>query len=203
MTPGNLRIVEAPDVEPVTLDEAKRHCRIESDFTEDDDLVGAYIAAATSWAEGYCNRYFVLRLVELSLDSFPCGPLELPGGQVQSVVSVKYRDTDGAEQTWDPAEYDTDLPGVPARLTPGYGYSWPAIRQVIGGIRVRYMAGYAETGESPSDYRANIPRAIRQAVLMLIGSWYEHRESVVVGQTPAEVPHGVESLLWPHRILAV
>lgn len=201
MTPGNLRIVEAPEVEPITLVEAKRHCRIEEDIIEDDELVESYISAATAWAENYCNRFFVLRTVELSLDAFPCGILELPGGDVQSIDSVTYRDTAGAQQTWDETEYDADLTGVPARLAPGYGYTWPAARRVMGGIRVRYRAGYAESGDSPSDYRANIPRSVRQALLLLVGTWYEQRESIVVGQTPSEIPHGVESLLWPHRIL--
>lgn len=41
---------------------------------------------------------------------------------------------------------------------------------------------------------------VKAAMLLLIGHWYANRESVVVGQTVAEMPFAVESLLQPYRI---
>ncbi len=35
---------------------------------------------------------------------------------------------------------------------------------------------------------------VKAAILLLIGHWYEHRETVVVGQTAIEAPFAVESL---------
>lgn len=40
---------------------------------------------------------------------------------------------------------------------------------------------------------------VKAALLLTLGSLYEHREDEVVGQTVAKLPRGAESLLWPHR----
>ena len=47
-----------------------------------------------------------------------------------------------------------------------------------------------------------VPRPIRQAILLLIGTMYENRESVLVAQgvTVAQLPFGVDALLMPYRI---
>ncbi|WOU51616.1 head-tail connector protein [Citrobacter portucalensis] len=44
---------------------------------------------------------------------------------------------------------------------------------------------------------------VKAAMLLMIGHWYANRESVVVGQTVAEVPFAVEALLQPYRIYGV
>ena len=44
------------------------------------------------------------------------------------------------------------------------------------------------------------PEPIRQAMLLLIGHWFEHREQAVVGESPEELPVAVQHLLAPHRI---
>ena len=46
-----------------------------------------------------------------------------------------------------------------------------------------------------------VPREIRQAMLLMIGDMYAHREDTVMGVNPASLPRGVESLLWPHRLM--
>lgn len=55
---------------------------------------------------------------------------------------------------------------------------------------VTYTAGYA-AGEEPAD--------IRQAVMQLVGHWYENREPVVVGTVAAPIPLTVRDLLAPWR----
>ncbi|POY55735.1 hypothetical protein F018LOC_01672 [Pectobacterium versatile] len=41
---------------------------------------------------------------------------------------------------------------------------------------------------------------VQAAILLLIGHWYENRETVVIGQTAQAIPFTVESLLQPYRI---
>ena len=48
-----------------------------------------------------------------------------------------------------------------------------------------------------------INSAIKQAMLMTIAHWYEHRESVVVGVTTKEIEEGVWRLIQPYRIMGV
>ncbi|WP_443090320.1 head-tail connector protein [Basfia succiniciproducens] len=46
--------------------------------------------------------------------------------------------------------------------------------------------------------------AIKQAMLMTIAHWYEHRESVVVGSiTSTEIEEGVWRLIQPYRLMGV
>ncbi|MFZ7235811.1 head-tail connector protein [Avibacterium gallinarum] len=45
--------------------------------------------------------------------------------------------------------------------------------------------------------------AIKQAMLMTIAHWYEHRESVVVGTITKEIEQGVWRLIQPYRLMGV
>lgn len=57
------------------------------------------------------------------------------------------------------------------------------------------MEGYAE------DEDHLLPTEdIQVAMLLLVGHWYENRETVIVGQSAIAIPFAVESLLQPYRI---
>ena len=45
-----------------------------------------------------------------------------------------------------------------------------------------------------------VPRALRQAILLMIGHWYENREATIVGVSINEVPMAVKSLLWQYKV---
>ena len=58
------------------------------------------------------------------------------------------------------------------------------------------MAGYGAA--------STVPTSIKQAMLLLIGHWYENREAMVESKFAAsltEAPYVVEALLSPHRII--
>jgi uncharacterized phage protein (predicted DNA packaging) len=44
-----------------------------------------------------------------------------------------------------------------------------------------------------------VPKAIEQAMLLLIGHWFEHREAVIDGWRPNTVPFTVDCLLAGYR----
>ena len=48
-----------------------------------------------------------------------------------------------------------------------------------------------------------INSAIKQAMLMTIAHWYEHRESVVIGIVSREIEEGTWRLIQPYRIMGV
>ncbi len=66
---------------------------------------------------------------------------------------------------------------------------------------------YATAGEIPNDPDTGEPieaglvldADLTAAMLLLIGHWYENRESVVVGTITAELPMAVEALIGPYR----
>jgi uncharacterized phiE125 gp8 family phage protein len=57
---------------------------------------------------------------------------------------------------------------------------------------VTWWAGYGASGTS-------VPAAIRHAILMLVGHWYESRSSVLTGSISKEIEFGVKSLLDSQR----
>lgn len=184
-----LVLVTPPAEEPVSLDEAKAHLRVDHDT--DDDLITALIAAARQFAETFTRRAFVTQTWRLELDAFPA-EIRLPRSPIQAVTSVQYVDEAGSTQTLGSSLYVLDKATEPARLIPAYDQSWPAARNFTAALKVTYTAGYGDA--------AAVPQAIKQALLLLIGHWYERREAVSVAAPPAEMPMAVDALLWQHRL---
>jgi uncharacterized phiE125 gp8 family phage protein len=58
-----------------------------------------------------------------------------------------------------------------------------------------YNAGYTQL-EDPNDTDA--PEEVKQAVLLLVGHWYENREAAVAGVTTEAIEMGVDALLSGH-----
>lgn len=170
-----LHLVSGPAIEPVTVAEAKLHCKV--DVTTDDALIANLIVAARQYAETFTQRAFISQTWDLKLDAFPCGVLTLPMPPVQSVTSITYLDTAGDAQAWSTALYQTDLPSglfaAPARIAPAYGQSYPLTRSdVFNAVTVRFVCGYGASATA-------VPTMIREAVLLLVGWMYEQRQSTV------------------------
>jgi uncharacterized phiE125 gp8 family phage protein len=190
-----LSLVTPPGDEPLSIEEAKAHLRI--DTTDDDLQVESLIVAAREYCESYTHRAFISQTWDLKLDGFPAGDLWLPLPPVSSVTSVTYVDVNGVTQTWPTSQYLTDLPAGPkaraARITPQYMLIYPMTRQIMASVTVRFVCGY---GTSPG----TLPGAIRAAMLLLIGNWWTNREAGELIRASADVlPFGVDALLWPYK----
>lgn len=186
-----VRVVSPPAEEPVSLEEAKTHLRV--DGTDDDTYVGALITAAREYAEGYQQRALVTQELELTLDHWPlAGEVELPRPPIQSVTSITYKRADGTTATLDPSTYLVDPPS--GRLVLAYGASWPtADLTPLGAVTVSYVAGYGGG--------AAVPAKVKQALLLIIGHWYANREDVITGTIAYRLPMAAEALLWQDRML--
>lgn len=185
-----ITIVTPPATEPITSTEAKAHLRV--DDTASDTLITALIPAARQYAEDYLQRGLITQTLRLSLDVFPADVIEVYPS-LQSVTSIKYTDTDGVLQTWDIANYLVDTYSTPGRITPAYGVEFPSTRTQMNAVEVVFVAGYGAADD--------VPQAIKQALLLLIGHWYENREAVNVGGTANELPLAIDALLAPYRYL--
>ena len=193
-----IRQTTEPTYEPVTLERARQHLRLfatgSPEAHPDDDLVSDYITASRVMAEQFTDRIIVQRQIELRakwLSRF----MTLPVTPVVSIDSIDYTDTEGNAQTL--SDYVVDLNQEPATL---YIENPPSI-QDDSRIVFTVTAGY-RSGDSPASADL-IPQTIKQAILMLVGHFYENRESVVTGVQSMKVPMAFEALLWPHRIAGV
>src|SRR5690606_32364342 len=130
------------------------------------------IPVAREAAESYTERALATATYELRMDDFDSS-IALPVAPVQSIESIKYIDSDGVEQTVSTDVYtlddDPDSPAI--RLQ--YGQSWPVPRAEKNAVRIRFVAGYAD--DSPG---APLPKALHQAMLLIIGHLYENRQDV-------------------------
>ena len=198
-----LKLVEAPQAEPVTLAEAKAHLRLDS-INADDAYVTALVTAARQRVEAFLRRALITQKYELTLDAFPWNKyllytnsfFDIPRPPLQSVEWVKYVDTAGVLTTLPAEQYIVDNSSDEiARLALAWSQFWPITRYTINAVTVRFVAGY---GDAP----AKVPQAIRQGILIEISNLYEAREDVVVGQSVNMIPAS-ERLLWPYRALAV
>ena len=191
----SLQIVTPPANEPVSLNEAKSHLRVEHDA--DDDLITALIVAAREWVENYLNRAIITQTRKLTIDRFPIYPLRLSGRPIQEITSIKYTDSEGTEGTVDSGEYYLTDSGEVAL---DYNGQWPSV--ILRGpesIHITYDCGYGASLSS-------VPQCVRQAVLLLIGTWYENREGSMLSSSQSyqnEIPFGVRELLWPIRDVVV
>jgi uncharacterized phiE125 gp8 family phage protein len=216
-----LKLVTAATIEPVSLDEARAHVRLVQ--TADDALLGNLITSARIYVENALARQLVTATWRWTLDRFydvqraPMGlynewvwnpmrtlrgrtvrdwyTLFLPRAPVQSVTSLQYYDTNGVLQTMDPALYLLDTDSEPARITPAWGTFWPPWLLRENSISISFVAGYGDAGGTAAASAAAVPQTIKQAILLLVGHWYENREAVVIGPSTGSVPLAVDALL--------
>lgn len=183
-----------PALEPVTLTEAKAHLRVDS--TDDDVYIATLITAAREWVEQYLDRTLVHTQWVMRFDKFPDSgiePVELPrppmvASGTATAVTVTFTQEQGSTSTYSTAEYRVDRHATPGTILPIYGSTWTPHRQDDNSISVTWWAGYGANGSS-------VPAAIRHAMLMLIGFWYENRTTVLVGSISKQLEFAVESLL--------
>jgi uncharacterized phiE125 gp8 family phage protein len=187
-----LKSVTPPAKEPVSLAEVKLHLRVDDDA--DDTLIGALVTAAREVVEAISGRALVTQTLEMVQDGWPIiRYIRIPRPPLQSVVSIKYTDSSGTEHTLDEAVYFVDAESEPGRIALRSGQSWPATAlQELNAVRIRYTAGYGDAED--------VPARFKQAILLLVGHWYENREDAQPNAaTMAEIPHGVNALLWLDR----
>ena len=130
---------------------------------------------------------------------------------LQSIVSVKYDDTNGVEQTISSGEYRiTGLSDRPM-IEPVYGTSWPSMRSQVEAFRIRYIAGYGAGTDVPEPIRAAIALQVR-AMLGMMQRDPSLQQSVVFGVSSrtfstdaaglAVLDAAVKALLAPYRVFS-
>lgn len=211
---GAIKLITAPSVEPLTLQEAKDQLRINT--TDQDARITAYIAAARQFCENFTNRAFITQTWELWLDSISYmwkdargpwwdgtreGPLSLlsqqaveidiPRPPLISLVTVTTFDVNDNETTFydsgNTASLETDTISEPGRIHLTYGTIWPGNLRRMNAVRIQYQAGYGATSDT-------VPGPIKVAIAELVTHYYENRGD------SKEAPPSVEAMLNPYVV---
>lgn len=193
MLDGTLSLVSAQLdgedlVEPVSLEEAKEHLRLTSD--DQDNRLARLIGTARSEVAIFTRRQLVTAIWDWKLPGFPCcASFELPLPPLQQVVSIKYFDTAGVEQTWSAAQYQVIAPAGetadPGKVQLAYGYVYPAAQSRDDAVTVRFEAGYGDAAD-------DLPPALRDATLLIL-------EDLFLRQRGAAT-EAAERMLWKFRV---
>lgn len=188
----NYTLVTPPAAEPLTLDEVKAHLRV--DGTAEDGLISGLITAAREHVEQHTWRALVTQTWKGMRRGFR-PEIRLAKGRLQSVDAVAYIDASGAEQTLPAATYTVDTAREPGRIVLAHNQSWPSVRDQINNVTITFTVGYGAA--------ADVPQAIKQAMLLIIGHWYANREAVLVGDSAESLPLAVDALLAPYRLVSL
>jgi uncharacterized phiE125 gp8 family phage protein len=164
-------LVTAPSVEPVVFDpDLKEHLRL-PDSSEQTKVEGL-VTAARAFLEDIANRAFVTQTWDLFLDRFPSCIL-VPRPRLQSVTTIKYRDTDGQQVTLDSSKYQVDIKSEPGRIIPVYGETWPSTRAELNAVEVRYVAGYG-------DAAADVDASAKHLIKILVSEYFENPDGMTI-----------------------
>lgn len=189
-------IVTVPsDGFPLSVDDAKRQLRIDLAATDQDEFVAQLVAAAHSKVENDLGFPIMRQTRRTSLYGFPCGLLWLGGGVNLTVLTVKYYDAAGVQQTLTGADYVVDAVSRPAYIMPAPLKTWPATQARPGAVEIEWQAGWVNPSDVPSD--------LLHAMKLLIGHWDQNREAVVVGSISTVLDMAVDELLRPYRVTMV
>jgi uncharacterized phiE125 gp8 family phage protein len=194
----NLTLKTKPAIEPVTIAEATNYLRIDLDpeDTEEINYLESIIATAREWCEGFQKRAYITQTWEMTLDYWTYNIIEIPKGSLQSIVSIKYKDSLGVET---PLVENTDFVyskrGILGRVTPAYGKSWPSFTPYpLDAITIEFKCGYGDTADK-------VPEKVIQAMKLLISHWYENRTPLSDTRLlPKELDFTVSALLGMDRI---
>jgi len=201
---------ETPD-EPISLEEARQHCEALAYGDSDiDPLTDAQFEAWITAAREYCEDFLGLALVpkeiEWALDAFPrsdirwlgCGgrdsAIEFPVWPVRELVFVGTGDpltTDFVQL--DAEGYLLDEFAFPPSVRP-IG-SWPTYSASPNNVRIRALVGYGVD----SDGGEEVPKVIRQAMLLMVGHFYANREDSI-DVALQSIPNGAMDLMRPRRV---
>ncbi len=191
----------------------------------DDAMIEAWLGAAREHCEAFLGLSLATKTLEVALDAFPAASInvflqrrpsstaiDLPGGPVRAIISITVPppdvewtsddvDSDAlsdapiwADGTVNPDLYILDDYRSPNQVRP-VASSWPSVAAAPNAVKVRYLAGYGVD----SDGGEPIPKALRAAILLILGHLYENRtDSTEKAMT--SIPNGAEALMRPLRV---
>lgn len=190
-------LVTAPAAVVVSIEEAVRHCRADG-VVEDLPLIESLIKAATQHLDGWSGvlgRCLINQQWRVSFRDWDRCGFRLPFPDVSAVVMV-YSDADNAEQTVNSALYEVlpDAMGTVLRFRDAF--TAPLVYDDRSdAVRVTLTAGYGTAATS-------VPEPLRQAILLLVAHWYQHREAVSVDDV-GPLPIAVDRLIEPYRFVGL
>jgi uncharacterized phiE125 gp8 family phage protein len=176
-------ILTAPTVKPVELFELKTHLGVTD--SDRDKLLSGYLSTAIEHVESVTGRKLITQTWKLVLDG-PVRSIELPYGQLQSVSSIVYIDSDESPITVSTSDYyvggvGTDEGDISFVST----FSFPALYDYEP-ITITFVCGYG--------IASAVPEAFKSAILLFAQDLFlggkDNQEAVKNIYTPKIITWG-------------
>lgn len=180
-------LLAGPAEEPVSLAEARAFLKV--DDVAEDGLIATLIGAARLHVEGVTGQALLAQSWRVVLDAWPADrEVRLPVSPFMALSEITAYDAAGLGHEVPLAQFMRE----PDRLLlPATVAGMPVLRERQG-LEIDYVAGFGtEPGEVPAD--------IRQALLLLVGYWFEHRDAVIVAGSGAVVPSGFDRMVAGYK----
>lgn len=206
-------LITPPEVELITLDEAKEHLRYRASG-KDDEITGM-IKAFRQDIEGELHRAFITQEWKVFYDCWeneiriPFGRLQLrdaveaveadpeadpPVEAVEAVEKrplIKYYDVDGNQQTLDEDTfYWVDNVSDPAKIIRKQSVTYPTLQYGRpNAIEITFTCGYGDAAE-------DVPGSVVSALKLMLTDYFEFPGSIVVGKDGAtKIPGHISNLI--------
>jgi uncharacterized phiE125 gp8 family phage protein len=192
------KLITPPLLEPISLNDAKEHLRVDASFQDDDSYISDLITVAREFCEKFQNRAYLSQTWEAVFDRFPGVVFELPNPPLQSVVSIKYYDKSNTEFLFDANKYFVDTYSAKGRVCLNHNVTWSDVElRPINSVIIRFVCGYGSDATS-------VPSQAKHAIKLLIAHWYENREPIHSDmKTDKEILFTLSSLLKQDKIFPV
>ena len=187
----SLVMTSGPAVEPITLDEAKAHLRVE--HAADDALIASVIITSRLHVEAALGLALITQGWSYFIEAWPkAREIILPLRPVQTLNAIRVYTDDTTYVTLPANTFALDGAGLPARIVRTASTAPARPARATGGIEFNITAGFGPTA-------ASVPAPIRQALLLLVTHWYEHRDPLEIGSPDTRIPSAVSTLLQPYK----
>lgn len=177
---------------PVSVSDACTHLHIvEANLTaEETTQLELMIGAATEHAENITKRVLTNTAQVSYHDCLPSDNLMIIRNSPLESLTIEYKDKDGADVVHPSGDYYTFEKSEMTFVAPVSG-SFPETNGKPGNVKITYQVDVA-----------NVPKAIRIAILLIVGTLYENREDGVIEQgiVAVKAPLTARNLLSSYRM---
>lgn len=178
---------------PLSLAECKAHLNVL--FDDDDSLINGFLAAGVAHIDGrdgVLGRCILNQTWNQVMADWPCGRIiRLPFPDVSAVV-VQYAAAGGGTETLSADNYF---------LREDSTSSYIEIHKAVDLPRLDYTAEKPVSIDLTAGFGATagtVPEPIRQAILLLVGHWYENRNETS-DKEQKSLPFAFNALIAPYR----
>ena len=184
-----LCMIEAPIAEPVSLDEAKRWLKVETE--DENEIILTLITSARLYIEQATQRLLLQqswRVIFSDLDAR--GAYLIPLSPVLRLLALTLRYSDDSEAALSVANVRLTKHGDDTSLLIPQSYRIMLINDARFELDV--SLGYGPNAQ-------DVPAPLRTALLMLVAFWYENRGDYSTYVNLTQIPSAIAALLTPFK----